>query len=83
MYRNRLQIDYPVKIGSFDFRIYMADEVWYNADRRVWVRNRISAGMIKKFNETFTGEFFYLYQHDGLARPGNANVIGTLFRFYL
>ncbi len=83
MYRNRLQIDHPARLGDFKFRVFVADEAWYNTDRHEWVRNRISTGMIKQFSEHFTGEFFYLHQHDGLARPGNLNVIGTVFKIYL
>jgi hypothetical protein len=83
IYRNRLQIDHPARIGSFDFRVFMADEVFYSADLEKWVRNRISAGIIKKLNERLTAEFFYLNQQDGIARPGNLHVIGTVFKVYL
>jgi hypothetical protein len=82
MYRNRLQIDHPAKLGSFDFRVFVADEVWYDSLQNAWTRNRISAGIIKQFSQRFTGEFFYLRQNDGRARPGNAHVIGTLFKVY-
>ncbi|MBL8149394.1 MAG: DUF2490 domain-containing protein [Blastocatellia bacterium] len=88
VYRNRLQIDYPLKIGSFDFKPFVADEAWYSTQSNSegsfgWYRNRISAGIIKQFNKHFTGEFFYLYQHDGRSRPGNIKVLGTLFRYTL
>jgi len=82
MYRNRLQIDHPARIGSFKFRVFVADEVWYDSLQNLWVRNRASAGVIKQFSRRFAAEFFYLRQNDGRARPGDAHVIGTLFRFY-
>ncbi len=82
MYRNRLQIDHPAKLGAFDFRVFVADEVWYDSLQNAWTRNRVSAGIIKQFSSHFTAEFFYLRQNDGRARPGDAHVIGTLFRFY-
>src|SRR5215510_4374546 len=82
MYRNRLQIDHPARIGSFKFRVFVADEVWYDSLQNMWVRNRASAGVIKQFSRRFAAEFFYLRQNDGRARPGDAHVIGTLFRFY-
>jgi hypothetical protein len=83
MYRNRLQMDYPVRPGSFKFRVFIADEVWYDALQRAWTRNRVSAGIIKQFSPRFAGEFFYLRQNDGRARPGDLHVIGTLFRIRL
>jgi hypothetical protein len=88
VYRNRLQIDYPLTVGEFSFKPFVANEAWYSTQTQAatgenfgWFRNRISAGIIKQFKKNFTGEFFYLYQHDGIARPGNVGVIGTLFRF--
>jgi Protein of unknown function (DUF2490) len=82
MYRNRLQIDHPASLGSFKFRVFVADEVWYDSLQNAWTRNRVSAGIIKQFSQRFTAEFFYLRQNDGRARPGDAHVIGTLFRLY-
>lgn len=88
IYRNRLQIDHPARLGAFEFKPFLADEVFYSTQagpvgRQGWFRNRISAGIIKQFNERFNAEFFYLYQHDGISRPGNVHAVGTLFRFYL
>jgi hypothetical protein len=82
MYRNRLQIDHPAKLGAFDFRVFVADEAWYDSLQNAWTRNRVSAGIIKQFSQRFTAEFFYLRQNDGRARPGDAHVIGTLFKIY-
>jgi hypothetical protein len=82
MYRNRLQIDHPASLGSFKFRVFVADEVWYDSLQNAWTRNRASAGVIKQFSPRFTAEFFYLRQNDGRARPGDVHVIGTLFRLY-
>jgi hypothetical protein len=82
MYRNRLQIDHPASLGSFKFRVFVADEVWYDSLQNAWTRNRASAGVIKQFSERFIAEFFYLRQNDGRARPGDVHVIGTLFRLY-
>jgi len=60
----------------------VADEVWYDSLQNAWTRNRVSAGVIKQFSRRFTAEFFYLRQNDGRARPGDAHVIGTLFKLY-
>lgn len=88
VYRNRLQIDHPAQLGAFKFKPFVADEIWYstqsNAQGRLgWFRNRISAGILKQFSQHFYAEFFYLYQHDGVSRPGNVHALGTLFRIYL
>lgn len=87
VYRNRLQVDHPAQIGSFKFKPFVADEIWYstqtgNAGEFGWFRNRISAGIIKQFSDRFNAEFFYLRQDDGKARPGNMHALGTLFRVY-
>jgi hypothetical protein len=82
MYRNRLQIDHPASLGAFKFRVFVADEAWYDSLQNAWTRNRISGGIIKQFSSHFTAEIFYLRQNDGRARPGNAHVIGTLFKVY-
>ena len=87
VYRNRLQVDHPAQIGSFKFKPFIADEVWYSTQSNSagefgWFRNRISAGIIKQFSNRFNAEFFYLRQDDGIARPGNVHAIGTLFRVY-
>lgn len=88
VYRNRLQIDHPAKIGSFKFKPFIADEIWYstqtsNAKTLGWFRNRISAGIIKQFGEHFSADIFYLRQNDGRSFPGNVHSIGTLFKIYL
>jgi Protein of unknown function (DUF2490) len=88
MYRNRLQIDHPARLGKFQFKPFLADEVFYSTQtgtlgRQGWFRNRISAGIIKQISKRLNAEFFYLYQHDGISRPGNIHTIGTLFRIYL
>lgn len=89
VYRNRLQIDHPVRIGEVTFKPFIADEAWYSDQRQAssrhfgWYRNRISAGVIRQFSSSFAGEFYVLMQHDGLSRPGNIPVVGALFRYTL
>ncbi len=88
IYRNRLQLDYPARIGAFKFKPFIADEIFYSTQpgqqgRQGWFRNRISAGIIKQLGERFNAELFYLRQTDGISRPGNVHTIGTLLRVYL
>jgi hypothetical protein len=85
VYRTRLQLDHPARLGAFKFKPFLADEVWYSTQpmptgRPGWFRNRISAGIIKRLGERFDAEFFYLHQNDGVLRPGNVHAVGTLFR---
>lgn len=87
VYRNRLQLDYPARIGAFKFKPFIADEVWYSMQsgqqgRQGWFRNRISAGIIKQFGERFNAEVFYLRQMDGISFPGDVHALGTLLRVY-
>jgi Protein of unknown function (DUF2490) len=86
VYRNRLQLDYPVKIGAFAFKPFVADEIWYSTNpgpQRGWTRNRIGGGIIKQIGEKSNFELFYLHQHDGRARPGNVHALGALLRIFL
>jgi hypothetical protein len=79
-YRNRLQIDYPIKIGSFETRVFIADEVFYDTFWDRWTVNRISAGLTKTFNPQFTADLFYLRQNNSFARPGDVHVIGLILK---
>lgn len=88
VYRNRLQIDHPAKLGGFSFKPFVADEIWHSTQtvqgRNLgWFRNRISAGIIKQFTPRFSAEFFYLRQNDGVSRPADVHAVGTLFRVFL
>ena len=82
-YRNNLQVEHP--LGAKDWRLswYVADEVFYDWAVNRWVRNRISFGAIKVYNEHFTEDFFYLRQNDGVSVPGDLNAIGTTLRVRL
>lgn len=88
VYRNRLQIDHPVRIGKVNFKPFLADEIWYSTQtgqqgRQGWFRNRFTLGIIKQFGKQFNAEFFYLRQNDGVSFPGHVHALGTLFRVYL
>jgi hypothetical protein len=83
VYRNRLQIDYPVKVGEFSFRVYVADEVFQGLRPGAWDRNRVAVGAFKQFSPHAYAEVFYLRQNDGRSRPGDVHAFGTLLRFTL
>ena len=82
-YRNRLQIDHPVKLGKARFSVFASDEVFYDWSFNAWVRNRFAAGVSKVWNKQLTTDLYYLRQNDGHSRPGDIHVIGTTFRIRL
>jgi hypothetical protein len=77
-YRNRLQLEHPIGIARL--RAFIADEVFYDWSAGGWVRNRLSIGVIRKFSEHFSSEFYYMRQNDGRTRPGDLHVLGTTLR---
>jgi len=82
-YRNRLQIDHPVKLGDVSFNVFASDEVFYDWSFNAWVRNRFAAGVSKAWNKQLTTDLYYLRQNDSHSRPGDLHVIGTTFRIRL
>ena len=82
-YRNRLQVEHPIKIGKTALQLFASDEVFYDWSVNEWVRNRFAVGVSRKFNNTFTGDVYYMRQNDGRSRPGNLNIIGVTYRIRL
>jgi len=82
-YRNRLQLEHPVKFGKTALQLFVSDEVFYDWSFHDWVRNRFAIGLSRKFNKYFTGDFYYMRQNDGRSRPGDLNVIGATYRIRL
>lgn len=79
-YRNRLQIEVPFKPKNSKWLFFASDEVFYDWSVSDWVRNRAAIGVRKTFNKKVAVDFYYLRQNDGRSRPGDLNVIGTVFR---
>ena len=82
-YRNRLQLEYPFRLRSQAFTLVISDEVFYDWSLDDWVRNRFLIGARKSFNKHFAADLYHLRQNDGRSRPGDLNVIGTIFRIRL
>lgn len=82
-YRNRVQLEHPVKIGKGKLNVFVANEVFYDWSFNAWVRNRFTLGASRAFTKHYTQDFYYLRQNDGHTRPGDLNVVGTTFRFRL
>lgn len=79
-YRNRLQLEYPFELRKTKLTLVVSDEVFYDWSLDDWVRNRFLAGVRRTFTKHLTADFYYLRQNDGRSRPGDLNVIGTIFR---
>ncbi|NOT59158.1 MAG: DUF2490 domain-containing protein [Acidobacteria bacterium] len=88
VYRNRLFIDHPAKLGSFAFKPFIGAEIFYSTQTtggrpQDLVRVRYLAGINKQITSQLYGEVFYVRQQDGVARPGNVHAVGTFLRYTL
>jgi hypothetical protein len=82
-YRNRIQIEHPLKVGKTSVQLFASEEVFYDWSVDDWVRNRFAVGVSRKFNQHFTGDLYYMRQNDGRSRPGDLNIIGVTYRIRL
>ena len=82
-YRNRLQLEHPLKFDKTSLQLFVSDEVFYDWSVDDWVRNRFAIGLSRKFNQHFTGDFYYMRQTDGRTRPGDLHIIGATYRVRL
>ena len=82
-YRNRMQVEHPLKAGKLELDAFVADELFYDSIARAWIRNRFYVGAIKKINKHFTLELYYVRQNDSHSHPGDINALGSTFKFRL
>ena len=82
-YRNRLQFEHPLNLAGLRVQGFVSDEVFYDWSVSRWVRNRFTGGVSRRFNQNITQDFYYMRQNDGLSRPGDLNVIGTVLKIRL
>jgi len=80
-YRNRLQLEHQLKVGTLEVDGFVADEVFYDSIANAWIRNRFYLGAIRKINKHFTLELYYVRQNDSHSQPGDINALGTTFKF--
>lgn len=64
-------------------RLFVTEEPFYDSASGRFSRNRISAGVKKKFNEKFSVDLYYLYQGDNFSRSSSTKVIGTSWKIAL
>jgi Protein of unknown function (DUF2490) len=82
-YRNRPQIEHPMRIGKVEFEGFIADEVFYDSNLSAWFRNRFYVGVAKKINPHFSVELYYVRQNDRYSLPGDINALGSVLKFRL
>ena len=79
-YRIRGQIEHPFTVNKFKFTGYVSDEVFYDWSLDRWVRNRFAVGGYHQFNKHFTLDLYIMRQNDGVSRPGDITMLGSLIR---
>ena len=62
-FRNRFQIEFPVRWTELKLQPYMSDEIFINFDEEHFNRNRVYAGVIYEFFEHTECKFYYLFQN--------------------
>lgn len=81
-YRNRFQFLYPIKKeGKELFTPFVYDEVYYDFTEKEFTRNDFSAGITKKFNKTFSADFFYLFRNTKATTLKYVNAVGVNLKF--
>ena len=81
-YRNKVKVKFPVKKdGKEMFSPFIADEPFYDFQKKEWSRNEFSAGIEKKFTKKFSAEFFYMLQNNTGSRLRNVNIAGINLKF--
>ncbi|MEO7509891.1 MAG: DUF2490 domain-containing protein [Pyrinomonadaceae bacterium] len=81
-YRAAFTIDHKFKWVP-QSKLFLTDEVFRDSLIERFSRNRFSVGMNKVLTKLLSVDIYYLRQSDGLARPGNLNVIGTSWKIHL
>jgi len=80
-YKNRLRLNVPInRNGKEIFTPFVSDEPYYDFQAKTWTRNELFAGFGKKFNKSFSADFFYLFVKDK-GFPKTVNGIGVSFKF--
>ena len=64
-------------------KFVISDEVFYDTLIGRISRNRFAVGITKTLDRHLSMDIYYMRQNDGVARPGDLNVIGTAWKFKL
>lgn len=81
-YRNRFTFTVPVKKENKEiFAPFVATEPFYDFRDKKWTRNELSFGISKKFSDSASADFYYLWQRNFGSTLKHVNVIGVNLKF--
>lgn len=82
VYRNRIQVNFPVKKDNkVIFSPFIADEPFYDFRLKRWFRNDLFLGVTKQFTPKFGADFFYIRQGFNVGTLRQTNGFGASFRY--
>ncbi len=85
-WRYRAQLTFDKDIPSKVIpkaKFFISDEVFYDTISDRFSRNRFALGITKTLNHNLSLDIYYMRQNDGIARPGDLNIIGTAWKIKL
>lgn len=83
IYRNKLSVTPAVKWTRLDIQPYIADEIFYDFDKKDLNRNRLYLGFKLKCFKNLKGELFYLRQSTKSNQWIDDNILGTSLKVVL
>jgi len=85
LYRPRLWLTREVKISKTKISPFVSFENFWDFRMDAFARNRIQAGVTRKFNKKLTADIYYLRQNEGgnSLRRGTLNAIGANWKVNL
>lgn len=81
-YRNRLQVQRDVKIGSFVCTPFVYDEIFYDTRYDQWTPNRYAFGVQVPIGQHVVLEPYYQRQDGNRSNPPHVNALGFKFNLY-
>ncbi len=80
--RNRLWLKREFNVAKKKIEPFISVEPFYDTQLKDFARFRTQAGFSRKFNDHFSGDFFYVRQNEtgNKARPGTLNGLGASLR---
>jgi hypothetical protein len=79
-YRNRLQIEWPLRSGDSEYRLFIANEVFYDWSVDAWSRNRLFLGGGKRFSKHWAIDLFFVKQNARFSLPRDVNAVAMTIR---
>ena len=81
LYRNRIQVSYPIKRNDKElFTPFISEEGYYNLTQRVWAQNEFLAGITRRINRRATVDVAYI-RND--SQPANVNGLSLTLKIKL